>query len=144
MEKLKNFFESFIVIAILLVLVQTFLEDFAVLAGWNWEIRRNFIITGFIFDSLFTIEFLVRYFSAFGSESRFLAEFGIGTNSKLKRIELLPHDAKLIGMAHIGFGFNINWGGYNGIPMHEECVLYKPTIKIDGITIVEKGKLKFQ
>ena len=66
MEKLKNFFESFIVIAILLVLVQTFLEDFAVLAGWNWEIRRNFIITGFIFDSLFTIEFLVRYFSALG------------------------------------------------------------------------------
>ncbi len=66
MEKVRNFFESFIVIAILLVLVQTFLEDFAVLAGWNWEIRRTFIFTGFIFDSIFTIEFLIRYFSALG------------------------------------------------------------------------------
>lgn len=66
MEKARNFFESFIVIAILLVLVQTFLEDFAVLAGWNWEIRRTFIFTGFIFDSIFTIEFLIRYFSALG------------------------------------------------------------------------------
>ncbi len=66
MRKLVNFFESFIVVAILLVLVQTFLEDFAVLAEWDWAARRNFIISGFIFDSIFTIEFLIRYFSAMG------------------------------------------------------------------------------
>ncbi len=66
MDKVKNFFESFIVIAILLVLLQTFLEDFGVIAGWDWTLRRNFIISGFIFDSIFTVEFLVRYFCALG------------------------------------------------------------------------------
>lgn len=64
-RKIIDFFETFIVIAILLVLVQTFLEDFAVLAGWSWRLRRILIITGFAFDLLFTVEFLIRYFSAF-------------------------------------------------------------------------------
>ncbi len=63
-RKIVNFFETFIVGAILLVLVQTFLEDFAVLSDWTWNSRRILIYTGFSFDLLFTIEFLVRYFTA--------------------------------------------------------------------------------
>ncbi len=64
MRKVVDFFESFIVVAILLVLIQTFLEDFSVIAGWSWETRKIFIISGFVFDSIFTVEFLIRYFSA--------------------------------------------------------------------------------
>lgn len=63
-HKISNFFETFIVVAILLVLIQTFMEDFAVLAHWDWNLRRILIFTGFGFDLLFTVEFLIRYFSA--------------------------------------------------------------------------------
>ncbi len=63
-RKVIDFFETFIIFAILLVLVQTFLEDFAVLANWTWDSRRILIYTGFAFDLTFTVEFLIRYFSA--------------------------------------------------------------------------------
>ncbi len=63
-SKTAVFFENFIVIAILLVLVQTFLEDFALLIDWKWNVRRIMVFTGFAFDLIFTIEFLVRLFYA--------------------------------------------------------------------------------
>lgn len=63
-SKVKNLVESVVVIAILLVLIQTFLEDYAVLAGWSWELRRILIFTGLGFDLFFSIEFLIRFFSS--------------------------------------------------------------------------------
>lgn len=63
-SKITSFFESFIVFAILLVLVQTFMEDFTILRGWTWPDRKILVFTGFAFDVLFTIEFLVRIFYA--------------------------------------------------------------------------------
>ncbi len=56
--------DKFLTIAILLVLVQTFLEELAVMAGWGVEIRRYLLVAGFAFDLLFTIEFLARFFIA--------------------------------------------------------------------------------
>ena len=65
-NKVVSFFESLVIIAILLVLIQTFMEDFAVIAGWTWNLRKILIISGFIFDLFFTIEFLIRlYFALF-------------------------------------------------------------------------------
>jgi len=62
--KVVKFFELLIFAAILLVLIQTFLEDFAICASWQVNIRRILIITGFAFDLFFTIEFLVRLYWA--------------------------------------------------------------------------------
>jgi len=62
--KLKDTVENFILFVILLVLVQTFMEDLAVLLGWSWTVRRTLVFTGFAFDLFFSIEFMVRYFSA--------------------------------------------------------------------------------
>jgi hypothetical protein len=59
-----SFLESVVIAAILLVLVQTFLEDFAVLSGWNVDIRNRLLLAGFFFDLFFTIEFLVRLYYA--------------------------------------------------------------------------------
>ncbi|WP_455382944.1 ion transporter [Salinispira pacifica] len=59
-----DFFEGLVVVAILLVLVQTFFEDYAVVAGWKWSVRRTLIFTGFAFDLFFTIEFLTRLYFA--------------------------------------------------------------------------------
>lgn len=65
MSRTRAFLENSVIIAILLVLVQTFLEDFAVLAGWDWAVRRFLLFTGFAFDIFFTVEFLTRLYFAF-------------------------------------------------------------------------------
>ena len=63
-KRLVNFFESLVIAAILLVLVQTFLEDFSVLAGWDTGRRNMILLAGFYFDLFFTIEFLIRLYYA--------------------------------------------------------------------------------
>ena len=62
--KVIRFFELLIFVAILLVLVQTLLEELAIFASWEVIIRRILIVTGFAFDLFFTIEFLVRLYWA--------------------------------------------------------------------------------
>jgi hypothetical protein len=49
---------------IILVIVQTVLEDLSVLLTWEAAPRKILVITGFIFDLFFTIEFLVRLYYA--------------------------------------------------------------------------------
>ena len=56
-KRIKPVLEGVVIGAIVLVLVQTFLEDFATLIGWSWNLRRALIFTGFAFDVFFTIEF---------------------------------------------------------------------------------------
>ncbi len=60
MKKLSGFFENFIFIAIILVIIQTFLEDFSSYKSWSVLIRNILLISGFILDFIFTIEFIVR------------------------------------------------------------------------------------
>ncbi|HTZ52926.1 MAG TPA: ion transporter, partial [Spirochaetia bacterium] len=64
MKKLGDALETVVVIAILLVLVHTFLDDYAVLAGWNVGARSLLVWTGLAFDVFFTVEFLVRMYLA--------------------------------------------------------------------------------
>jgi len=63
-KPLVRFLESLVIAAILLVLVQTFLEDFAVLSGWNVDMRNRLLLAGFFFDLFFTVEFLIRFYYA--------------------------------------------------------------------------------
>ncbi len=59
MKKYK-LLENFIFLCIILVLVQTFLEDFSVVRSWSVDKRNILIISGFVFDLIFSIEFVVR------------------------------------------------------------------------------------
>lgn len=63
-SKTGSFFENLVIVFIFLVLIQTFLEDFAILVGWSWQIRSILVFTGMGFDIFFVTEFLVRLFYA--------------------------------------------------------------------------------
>ncbi|MCG8452557.1 MAG: ion transporter [Spirochaetales bacterium] len=51
-------------LAIILVLLQTIVEDLLVMGGAPWTIRRFFVFSGFLFDLFFTVEFLIRGWNA--------------------------------------------------------------------------------
>ena len=79
MKKKGSFLESIVMAAIVLVLIQTFLEDWAVIAGWSWDVRQIMVFTGFFFDLFFTIEFFTRlYFAVYRGKVKeyFLYERG--------------------------------------------------------------------
>ncbi|TFG62836.1 MAG: ion transporter [Spirochaetales bacterium] len=63
-SKFSGFLETFIIAAIVLVLVETFLEDFSIISLWPWNARRILLIFGFVFDFIFVVEFLVRFYIA--------------------------------------------------------------------------------
>ncbi|MBA7476795.1 MAG: hypothetical protein GH155_00285 [Spirochaeta sp.] len=71
-KKLINVLESVVILAIFLVLIQTFLEDFAVIIGWKMRFRQQLMITGFFFDLFFTIEFTIRLYYAIVNRKAFV------------------------------------------------------------------------
>lgn len=56
----RKFWEGFILAAIILVLVQTFLDEYARYARWSVASRNALLYAGFIFDLIFSVEFIVR------------------------------------------------------------------------------------
>lgn len=60
----RAFWENLVVAAIILVLIQTFLEDLAIVVEWPWSIRKSLVVAGFFFDLFFTVEFLIRLYSS--------------------------------------------------------------------------------
>jgi hypothetical protein len=81
MKKNNNPLENFIMVVILLVMVQTLLDDLSVLMDWTWSARKVLLITGFCFDVFFSLEFFIRFFNAInkgrgGVKQYFLRERG--------------------------------------------------------------------
>ncbi len=62
--RFRQISETVVTVAIILVLVQTLLDDAMVLAAASWEVRRALLISGFVFDLFFTLEFLIRSWDA--------------------------------------------------------------------------------
>jgi hypothetical protein len=56
----RKIFEGFIIGAILLVIVQTFLDEYSRFDHWNVKARNILIVSGFLFDLIFSIEFTLR------------------------------------------------------------------------------------
>lgn len=116
-SKIKNLVESIVVIAIFLVLIQTFLEDYAVLTGWSWGMRRILIFTGLGFDLFFSIEFLIRFISAAMKRGggRYFMD-GKGWIDFLASIPLLTLNSGPAFFALItGSGFFFGMGGFLNI-----------------------------
>lgn len=74
MNKKFKFFENFIFTAIILVIIQTFLDDYSRVAMWPVKYRNMLIVSGLVFDIIFTVEFIVR--TVFNSkDKRFIDYF---------------------------------------------------------------------
>jgi leucyl aminopeptidase (aminopeptidase T) len=70
-----------------------------------------------------------------------IAEFGIGINYGMKLTGYRIYDEKALGTAHIAIGNNTQLGGVNKASIHWDFVLRNPSIEVDGIPLMEKGKL---
>ncbi|MBW2995893.1 aminopeptidase [Candidatus Woesearchaeota archaeon] len=69
------------------------------------------------------------------------AELGIGTNDKAEVIGNVLEDEKVMGTCHIALGKNSSFGGKVDVPIHLDGILFKPTIYVDGVKIIEDGKI---
>ena len=87
---------------------------------------------------------LSQFLAKFGSDSRLVAEFGIGTNDAANISGYALEDEKVLGTTHVALGNNISFGGSNAVPIHLDAVIYKSTVKIDGKLILDKGKLAIE
>jgi leucyl aminopeptidase (aminopeptidase T) len=70
-----------------------------------------------------------------------IAEFGIGINYGMKLTGYRIYDEKALGTAHIAIGNSTQLGGVNKASIHWDFVLRNPSIEVDGIPLMEKGKL---
>ncbi|MBN1480198.1 aminopeptidase [candidate division KSB1 bacterium] len=87
---------------------------------------------------------LSQYLSKFGSDSRLVAEFGIGTNDAAQISGCTLEDEKVLGTTHVALGNNISFGGTNNVPVHLDAIVFKSTVEIDGKIILDRGKLAIE
>jgi aminopeptidase len=71
-----------------------------------------------------------------------MAEFAIGTNPDATFIDDITQDEKVLGTIHIAIGNNKGpaYGGKNDSSIHWDLIMTKPTVEVDGRTIMRDGK----
>jgi leucyl aminopeptidase (aminopeptidase T) len=75
------------------------------------------------------------------NNASFIAEFAIGTNKKAKVTGAILEDEKVYGTCHVAFGDNTSYaGGRNPSTLHIDTIVLKPTIALDGHTVMKNGK----
>lgn len=76
-----------------------------------------------------------------GEDGTNIAELGIGTNEKAILTGEILEDEKILGSCHVAFGASAGIGGAVQVPVHLDCIIMKPTVELDGETIVRDGEL---
>ena len=85
---------------------------------------------------------LEEYFNKVGRNSRNVAELGVGTNKQATLTGKVLEDEKVFGTVHIAFGDNSSMGGNVEVESHLDGILLKPTLIIDGKTIINNGEFQ--
>lgn len=70
-----------------------------------------------------------------------LAEFAIGTNWEARLIGNIAEDKKANGTVHFAVGDNLSLGGSTSSDIHLDGVIERPTVVLDGETVVTEGDL---
>ncbi|HEY3267552.1 MAG TPA: aminopeptidase [Armatimonadota bacterium] len=81
--------------------------------------------------------------AAAGEGADCVAELGVGTNDRAVITGRVLEDEKVLGTVHIAVGNNAHFGGVNNVPYHADGVITKPTLVIDGTTVIENGVPRF-
>ncbi|HWN81388.1 MAG TPA: hypothetical protein VNM87_04785, partial [Candidatus Udaeobacter sp.] len=84
---------------------------------------------------------LMELLTVHGEDGTNIAELGVGTNEKAKLTGEVLEDEKILGTVHVAFGASAGIGGTVQVPVHLDCVVMKPTLELDGETIVSDGEL---
>jgi aminopeptidase len=84
---------------------------------------------------------LLRILEAADENARCIAEVGMGTNPKAIYTGNLVEDERVRGSGHIGLGGNTHLGGAIESSLHIDATVRKPSIYLDGETIVSEGNL---
>ncbi|MCK4366598.1 MAG: aminopeptidase, partial [Thermoplasmata archaeon] len=69
-----------------------------------------------------------------------IARFSIGINPKAQVIGYFD-DQTVLGAASIGIGDNLSLGGDNDSTFDFAGTILHPTVEVDGIIILDKGRL---
>ena len=78
---------------------------------------------------------------AAGPAARNLAELGIGTNPAAKLSGNVLEDEKILGTVHLAFGDNASMGGSVRAPYHQDGILLRPNVWVDGELLMRDGTL---
>ncbi|RLG80550.1 MAG: hypothetical protein DRO09_03000 [Thermoprotei archaeon] len=73
---------------------------------------------------------------------RNIAEFGIGTNPKARRPDNVLEAEKIKGTIHIAIGGSSHLGGVVEADIHEDFVIPRPTVIVDGEVFMESGAVR--
>jgi len=84
------------------------------------------------------------YMSEYGKNAFNVAELGIGTNPNATIVGCVLEDEKVRGTVHIAYGNSISMGGLVDVPVHEDGIIRKPTVVVDGRTLMRDGELVFE
>ena len=72
-----------------------------------------------------------------------VAELGVGLNPRSRMTGIMLDDEGVLGSAHIGIGTNITLGGKLKAAIHYDLVVWRPTLRLDGETVIDGGEMKF-
>lgn len=70
-----------------------------------------------------------------------VAELGIGMNPQCRLIGLMLEDEGVANTCHIGVGTSASLGGIVKAACHYDFIMHRPTIKVDGDTLMDEGGL---
>lgn len=73
--------------------------------------------------------------------ARIVAELGVGLNAEAELTGRMLEDEGAAGTAHVGIGANATVGGTNQVASHIDHVVRRPTLSVDGVTILQDGRL---
>lgn len=74
---------------------------------------------------------------------RNLAELGIGTNPYAKKTDNMLEAEKIKGTIHIAVGDNSHFGGRVSADLHQDFVIPRPTLLLDGKVVIKDGEWLF-
>ncbi|TML10582.1 MAG: aminopeptidase [Actinobacteria bacterium] len=87
------------------------------------------------------LTWLLQTLDAGGEHGRSLAELGIGTNPAAILTGNVLEDEKVVGTIHLAFGTSAGLGGVNVAGVHIDGLLLRPTVDLDGLLVLDDGRL---